>query len=318
MLSTHEVWTKRDEVRRPVASAIPRALARAGNSTLSSTMPEEFVDGRVEYTVDVYENRLLKAFIEELLLRAKSLRNSALAKNLSSSVDDLTNCIEALELGRHRAWFLLDVSPLSFFDGRPSMVFIRRRDYRSAYEAFLEYHRSLTVKVLNDELDAPIENLPSLYEYWCSMQVIEALAVECASLGYAVVDERLFVRDRDELFIRLLPTQGPTIELRHPALGSIALYLQRSYRRNSKGFKSVSMSQVPDIAIHVRRPQGKEEILIFDPKYKLVSENAPTSDEVEDEPELPSVGVVGCKPKKSTSTRCTPTEMRSGTSEATE
>jgi predicted component of viral defense system (DUF524 family) len=47
---------------------------------------------------------------------------------------------------------------------------------------------------------------------------------------------------------------------------------QRRYERVQHGLRSLSFQQRPDIAIEIERPGGDNDVWLFDPKYKLDSE----------------------------------------------
>ena len=64
------------------------------------------------------------------------------------------------------------------------MVLLRRPDYRAALEGFLEFRRTVSIHLDEPALDAPLENLPSLYETWGTLQIIKALADVAVELGY--------------------------------------------------------------------------------------------------------------------------------------
>jgi hypothetical protein len=71
----------------------------------------------------------------------------------------------------------------------------------------------------------------------------------------------------------------------------VRLIPERTYR-TSGSLRSISFQQRPDIAVEIESPEGQTKILLFDPKYKLQSEDAdPATGESED-------GQVSGSPKK--------------------
>jgi predicted component of viral defense system (DUF524 family) len=260
---------RRPNVRRPQPAALVRAVAREGNID-TDFRPRQVVDSRVEYTVDVYENRLLKAFVWEVDLRLRHLRTSIEKMNAGPLIEAVSQCLNTLTQARRSARFLEDVGPHPGA-ARTTMVFIRRPDYHTAYSSYLAFHRSASVRLWDDHLSAPLDNVPSLYETWGTLRVLQALSQFAAEHGFEVTLDRIFVHRPGELFLRLLPDGKVAMKLEHPDLGSIRFIPQRSY--GTVGLlRSISFQQKPDVAIEVQRPDGETRILIFDPKYKLDSE----------------------------------------------
>ena len=278
MLKTNELWIRRQHVRRPPPSAIIKAIAREGNIDADSR-PRQVIDSRVEYTRDVYENRFVKIFTHEVELRLRHLLGSIERLGNMALFDEANGYLNALMLARRSASFLDEVEEPSDLAARPTMVFLRRPEYRAVFEGYLAFHRSVAVKLLDERLLAPLENLPSLYETWGTLQLLSALVNVAASLGYHVKSERLFSHKTGDLFLRLLPGGRVVLELTHPELGSVKFIPQRGYGATGE-LRSISFPQIPDVSIHIVRPGEKLRMVIFDPKYKLVSEatDNPTED----------------------------------------
>lgn len=57
-----------------------------------------------------------------------------------------------------------------------------------ALEGFLEFRRTVGIHLDELALDAPRDNLRSLYEAWGTLQVIKALADTAIELGYTVTE----------------------------------------------------------------------------------------------------------------------------------
>jgi predicted component of viral defense system (DUF524 family) len=300
MLKTTELWIRRSHVRRPQPAALVRAVAREGNID-TDFRPHQVVDSRVEYTVDVYENRLLKAFVGEVDLRLRHLMGSVEKKMTPGPLlEQASQYLDTLIQIRRTARFLDEVGE---HPGKThtTMVLIRRPDYRAAFSSYLAFHRSATIRLWDDRLSAPLENVPSLYETWGTLRVVEALAAFAVEHGFEV-EERLSVHKPGELFLRLLPDGSYALKLTHAELGTISLIPQRTYGTTG-GLRSISFQQKPDVAIEVRRPNGERRIVIFDPKYKLDSElpagntvSSDAGDSARQEPESETGGLG--KPKK--------------------
>jgi hypothetical protein len=270
ILATTELWVRRRQVRRPLSSALVKAVSRGWNID-SDQRPRQAVDARVEYTTDVYENRLVKSYVREINFRIRHIVASIQASGNQALVQEATDCLDRLTRARRSAPFLDAVQEPTHLLARPSMVFLRRPDYRAAFEGYLEFHRTVAVRLFDERLAAPLENLPALYEAWGTLQVLSALIDVAEGLDYRVEFERLFSQRSGELFLRLLPDGQPALSLFHPALGRIRFIPQRAYGRSGP-VQSVSYRQVPDVSIDITASDKTQRILIFDPKYKLVGE----------------------------------------------
>jgi hypothetical protein len=138
----------------------------------------------------------------------------------------------------------------------------------------------------NPLLQAPLTNLPSLYETWGTLQVVLAFLDVGATLGWRVTEHRL-VRDAPgQLWLRVLADGAPAVSLEHPLTGQRAtLYLQRTYSRGpaASGLHSISFAKKPDVSIEVTGPGDETAVWIFDPKYKLVSATVPAATVGDDE-----------------------------------
>ncbi len=78
---------------------------------------------------------------------------------------------------------------------RLTMLRLKRPAYRAALEGFLEFHRSVSVRLEEPALEAPLENLPRLYQVWGTLEVIAALLGVAVELGYLIEEQRLVTRD---------------------------------------------------------------------------------------------------------------------------
>jgi predicted component of viral defense system (DUF524 family) len=157
------------------------------------------------------------------------------------------------------------------------MVLLRRPAYRAAFEGMLEFRRTVSIRLEDPGFDAPLENLPSLYETWGTLQVIKAFSDVAGELGLEV-EERLFRRDASGLFLHVLGGGRAAVIARDTVSGmSAKLIPQRAYRRSGKPRRSASYEQRPDIGIEIESTGVAPRVLIFDPKYKLDSEELETA-----------------------------------------
>lgn len=270
LLRTH-AWRTVERARAPVATRLAESMRSAVNAPAMRHGPaaiERVWNAESERTVDVFENRLLKFFAVSVSRRLRFLMARA---------DRLTNAIESLlgtlEAACTKARFLEEVGDLRSAPAAPSMVLMRRPEYRWAYRRWLEFLRSARLTTDFEPRSAPIENVPLLYEVWASLVVIET-ALEVAEASGWHVHRQDLLRHRDGWFADLNWSGRIIIELTRADGEYIRVSPQRRFHRKGKPWRSLSFPQVPDLVIEIGRDGGPSRMLVFDPKYKLASEFA--------------------------------------------
>ena len=265
-----DVWMRADRVRRPQLARLALAVAAPGNVSEEGGL-RRLIDQRVEHTADVYENRLLKTFVEEVTSRLRRLRAEVVEREAElARLEELSAVFNKAE---RAATFLGEVSTPRDLPMVLSMVLLNRSEYRAVLDGLIEFRRSVAVHLDDAALDAPLKNLPYLYQRWCLLEVIDNVTRAAGELGYRVVEERMSRRRQSALFIDLLPIGKPLVRYRHDESGTEAtLTHERTFGSNgSPG--SVSFQQRPDIVLEVRKPDLAPRLFVFDPKYKLDSED---------------------------------------------
>ena len=264
------VWMRADQVRRPQSTRLALAVAAAGNVSKEKKL-RRLIDQRVEHTADVYENRLLKTFIGEVASRLRHLRAETADREIESS--QLEELYTELRGARRAATFLTEVITPSDLPIVLTMVLINRPEYRAVLDGLVEYRRSVAVHLEETALEAPLQNLPHLYQRWCLLEVIDAVIRVAGEQGYRVVEERLSHRRQGALFIDVLPVGMSLFRFRHDKSSTEAT-LTHEPRFNRESLpSSVSFEQVPDIVLEVRARDSEPSLFVFDPKYKLDSES---------------------------------------------
>jgi predicted component of viral defense system (DUF524 family) len=271
VLQSTEVWLPRERVRRVHPARLAQTFA-IGHDLDETGMPRRLPEVRVEHTPDVYENRLVRAFHDQVAARARRLQARLARTGMQTLADELAELMRTLGAARRSAEFLDEVSPPRVFPTKLTMVLLRRPAYRAALEGLLEFRRTVSVRLEDPALDAPLENLPSLYETWGTLQVIKALSEVAAKLGWEV-EERIFRRDSSGLYLHVLGSGRAALIARDRLSGTtVKLVPQRRYQRHGTPLRSVSYEQRPDIAIEIEHDRQPPRLLVFDPKYKLDSE----------------------------------------------
>jgi len=272
VLTSTELMLPRDQVRRIHPARLAQAYA-TGHNLDSAGHPERLPETRVEHTADVYENRLLRAFHDQVNQRTRRLHTRLRSRAQSTGIkDELEQLGRCLATARREAAFLDGVGSPRQLPTQLTMVLLRRPEYRAAFEGYLDFRRTVSIHLDEPAVDAPLENLPSLYETWGTLQVIKSLVDTAVDLGYSI-REQLFRRDASGLFLRVLRNGRPALVLKRESTNTtVKLIPQRTYGSKGVPLSSASYPQTPDIAIEIDQPGQQTRVLIFDPKYKLESE----------------------------------------------
>jgi hypothetical protein len=282
VLYAQDAWTRRERARRIDPMRLYQAYAKQSNLN-EAHIPLHVPEKRVEHTVDVYENRVLKTYFDQVNLRLRSLLHAATRLSTQEVATRAAELLEGLSRARHEASFLDEVAELSEPPTRLTMVLLRRSEYRAALEGYLEFRRSALVQLDEPLLAAPLTNLPKLYESWGTLEVIAAFANLAVALGYTESSQHIIHRRADRVWIEILRDGKPAVVLQHPSGQTAKLIPQATYSARAPSLHSVSFAKRPDVSIEVEDADGNIGIWIFDPKYKLDSELQPVAGGVADE-----------------------------------
>lgn len=271
ILATTEHWVLRHRARRPHPTRLALALA-TGSNLDEDGRPLRVLDTRVEHTFDVYENRLVRTFHRQVASRLRHLAGVLAARGATELAGEVAALEKELWRARRQATFLDEVTELNHAPDRVTMVLLKVPAYRAALEAYQEFQRSVAVRLDDDALDAPLQDLPYLYQLWGTLIVVDRLLEVGARHGYRVAKERMVSRDADGVFVRVLRDGDPAIVLKHSITGTaVHLIPERTYGETG-ALRSISFPQRPDVALEVYRPGEPPQVLLFDPKYKLEGE----------------------------------------------
>ena len=271
-LRDEQPWVKAFAARRPYVGGLVQALNRAGN--LENGLPMTLPDRRVNSTVDTYENRIVRFLhylVKKRLHRLQRAGKPEWQEEISAMSLKLANA-------RRNANFLDHVTALKEPPSHVSMLQLKIPVYRAVLETLLELLRIISVQLDHPSMDHPLEELPTLYQYWGTLQVLQAMLSVGEQRGFVVESQRLLRRDMSGLVFSVFPQGRAALILRHPTTGSrISLYPEQSFGRSStKGFYSLSYQKRPDICIVCEEVEAPPQLLLFDPKYKLISEEKGT------------------------------------------
>ena len=247
-------------------------------------------------TTDTYENRLLKRLLDELWRRARYFATLADARQSSTPLQRLAERSRTImqRLGTLQALpFLADVGALTAWHG-PNHVLQRDPDYRQVYHSWQDLRRCPLITVESPLFHIPLHALPQLYEYWCAVQVAQALldlpdmVVQAQRLLQAqhLVDAELSNRPYNFTLVEdnpllTLTWQGLTLHLRY----------QPRYRPAPRGQHTAPDTElcaldrhtrVPDLALEVEQDGQPPCVLVFDAKYRLDASGGVPADALAD------------------------------------
>ena len=274
VLRKREEWVVRSRVRRLEPVGLIAAIRQPSNVDPETRLPKRAPNVQVEHTVDVYENRLLRSFHDQVSARLRRLSAALDAQRAETPHLEVEELLVRLSRSRRNAAFLDEVGPLQQVPTRVTTVLSKRPEYRSLLEGYLRFRRSAFIQLDDPRLEAPLEELPELYELWGTLHVILALADVAKSCNFQVTNQQLAKHLDGGIFIKVLAGGEPALELRNPETGDTAVLTpQCSYGATARdGLHSISFIQIPDISVQIQRGDRPPRLYLFDPKYKLQSE----------------------------------------------
>ena len=105
--------------------------------------------------------------------------------------------------------------------------------------------------------------------------IISVAAISLLFAAYQVRTERLTRHLDGGVYLEVLADGEPAVELHNPSTGDVVLLIpQRAYGKGGRHLRSISFRQIPDITVEVQSPSRPPHLYLFDPKYKLQSEEA--------------------------------------------
>jgi hypothetical protein len=270
VLSQRHEWTPRERVRMPHPAKLHHAFTRPMN--IEGNKPIKVIDSKIEHTVDTYENRLVKLFVHQVETGLKQAITKLTLLRKDESVRIVQDLLDSLQKAVRRASFLKNVTLPQHFIAQSTMVLLKVPAYRATLEGYIELQRIPIIEANIPAMDAPLENIPFLYQYWATLQVYSSLLKVGNELGYSVKQQKLVSKNRNHLVVQVFKSGDASLILEHPQYHSrITFFTEKTYSRFGGEMRSVSFPQIPDISIEVE--SGSErKVIIFDPKYKLDSE----------------------------------------------
>jgi hypothetical protein len=177
------------------------------------------------------------------------------------------------------------------------------------------FHEAHVVEFADDAIRRRTRDMPTLYEVWATLRILDASLHWATRNGWRVTRQRLYERPSARLFSFSIPkgSNVPMVELVREG-SRLLIYAQRTYSPNAPPGqpRAVASRQVPDVCMELRDQNDRPtDVLVLDPKYKLTSEwiaDSPSAaaepdaglelEEVGQPPEVAAVRVRMLRPKK--------------------
>ena len=260
-------------------------------------LPESWTVQQSVLTYNVFENRLLKHFIQrQLITKISAIRDRAIAekkrreqdrkiKLRNSWADDETTKIEELEqiieecqkmLKWCTAWggdaFLKSVKSLDM-SGMATQVLLKNPFYNRFYNLYLQFQQVLKISLDTEHYVTALalRRMSDLYEFWSVFQITKIILNQLTDAGYRITSNNLFYELEQDNFQFDVRKNVASICLAQSDL-RVELKYEPVYPKSivvMKGLVSTDYNQLtPDMTIEVYKNDEIKHVIIFDAKYR--------------------------------------------------
>jgi hypothetical protein len=265
---------KANQVRRPDISKLPMAMSMADNLAPNGALKRMF-EATVEPSVETYENRLVKAYVQTLQGQLSRLQARLKSEPAPPAIaNDLEALSSEFRLACTRASFLQKVRIPLVSAARITMVLLKNPAYRVVLEDYVALHKQSSIRLVEPALSTPLNKFPYLYQLWSNLTVVSVLLQFCAAAGYRCLSHHLIKRDNEGLFIQFVNSGEAAIELSCPATRRIVSLVSWRPETGSKNSLSMNQALPPFTVISLYSPDKPPVTLLFDSKYRVVDEGA--------------------------------------------
>jgi predicted component of viral defense system (DUF524 family) len=288
-------------VTLPIPGTMARLPSSLADRYATGYLPEKWIAQTTILTYDVYENRLLKHFVQrQLVTRLAMLQKRAenemrrreqsrLVKIQNKWHDDETPEIEKLQqaitecrqmMRRCIFWadeaYLTSVHPLAL-TGKATQVLLKNPAYSRFYLLYLRFQQHLRISLDTERFLTMLamRKIWDLYEFWSVFQVTQIVIERLEQAGYTMTSNSVFYEIERGYFqfdVRrnvssIVLTKGERrveikYEPRYPNQKTLVNVSGLAARLNSDN------PLTPDMAIEVYVQGQPSQIVIFDAKYR--------------------------------------------------
>lgn len=286
----------------PVSGSIVALPEKVATTFGIAYLPESWTVQRSNLTYDVYENQLLKHFVQRQLVakltvileranaEVKRREQSRKVKLRNKWQDDESRKIEELELVIEEcqkmmkwcvAWgsepFFKHVKPLSI-SGKATQVLLKNPFYNRFYRLYLQFQQELKVSLNTDKYltTLALRKMSDLYEIWSVFQITKIILEKLTVAGYRITSNSLFYEEEQDWFqfdvkrnvaSIVLAKDDFRVEMKYEPLYPTEVSLL-------KGLVSTDYRQLtPDMSVEIYYQNVVKHVIIFDAKYRYQEEN---------------------------------------------
>jgi len=227
-------------------------------------LPDNVLVYRTTPTYNVFENQLLKRFLTLITLCTKQIESGLAAEKCGKlekkELEELDNFIQKCREIHKKAQYM---KKYSFFDevqetdniAYHTPVLQREFNYMRFYDIFKDFIK-MSPFDFSDNLNLRIVDMPTLYEYWVVIQIVDILS---NLQGWE--KELHFIQENELGFLfRLKSGNNSLIDLSN-CEKQVSLFYQKEYSTYAE------RRLRPDITLEMQI-NGKIKILVLDPKYR--------------------------------------------------
>lgn len=233
-----------------------------------SIVPLEVDSIHFEDSVDTVENQFLKFLIEYIIDFLSEAYGFIETRRKSPLAAELKECLNRCELILSAPLFK-DISKLSYFPNK-SNVLQQKYPYRDLFSLywFLSQKLEVSDSIIQNSLKTPQKDLPTLYEYWCFLSMIDLLNSKYSPID--VISQGL-VKYNSETLSYVINPSDCTLSYQIDAEKELKLFFNKTYSVKNFVFNGRSYSHLlnPDISLEYYKNGILIAIIHFDSKYRL-------------------------------------------------
>lgn len=291
--------------------AIPTRFAEVCNFR---ELPEAWSVQQKTLTYDVYENRLLKQFVQHQLVsklnflheRAKSElqrqeQNFKVAHMKGYSTDKLLQEIESLkqvivdsQQMRRKCinWageaFLRSVQPLQM-QGKATQILLKSPFYNLFFQLYLRFQQELKISLDIDHYltELATQKVSDLYEMWSVFEITKIVRDKLTDAGYIITSQTIFYEVERNLFQFRVRKNVPSIIFAKDDLRVEIKYEPIYLSKDNPSVATISAlvtdssntdhQLTPDLAIEIYERGQVKDVILFEVKYKWKGEDGSRS-----------------------------------------
>lgn len=262
-------YKKPDRIKRwtnPLAEQYGNDRARDEEDAARKYYRTEQTDS----TLNTQENRFVKYTIGRIAERLRSVMHRILRDNVSQSeLDALDEYGKQLEILRRNSFF----SPIGRFEGfkQESMVLQQRSGYAQIYRYWIMLQNGLAL--IEGDNAIGVQPVWKLYELWCFLEVKRMVEETLGLDRHNLADREFIQEDMSKAFdpFRGGDLTGSTTYTNKLNGDRIEIGYQYEFesRVRDTGTQSLTVTQKPDIVMHIHKKDDITLTYLFDAKYRV-------------------------------------------------